>query len=85
MSKVGGYIGFGCDTEKFHPYNQQNVIKRKRNSESNECVIRAAVVECAVSPFSKEYVVLSLFSYGNTTTDGVAKVTTNTDQNNTHP
>jgi len=85
MSKVCGYIGFGCDTEKCHPYNQQNIIKRKRNSESNECVIRVAVVECAVSPFSKEHIVLSLFNCRKTTTDGVAKVTTNTNQYTTQP
>jgi len=80
MNKIRGYTWFGCDTEKFHPYNQQNVINRRRHSESNECAIRVAVVECAVSTFSKDHRVLSLFSYRNTTTDGVAKVTTNTDQ-----
>jgi len=85
MSKIRGYIRFGCDDEKFLPYNQQNVINRTRHSESNECVFRVAVVECAVSPFRKEHTVLSLFSYRNTTTDGVAKVTTNTDQYTTQP
>ena len=62
MSKKRGYIGFGCDTEKFHPYNQQNVINRTRHSENNEFVFRVAVVECAVSAFSKGHTVLSLFS-----------------------
>jgi hypothetical protein len=80
MNKIHAYTGFGCDTEKFHPYNKQSVINRARHSESKECVIRLAIVECAVSPFSKEHIVLSLFSYRNTTTNGVAKVTTNTDQ-----
>jgi hypothetical protein len=85
MNKIRAYTGFGCDTENFHPYNQQSVINRTRHSESNECVIRLAVAECAVGPFSKERIVLSLFNYRNTTTDGVAKVTTNTDQYTTQP
>jgi hypothetical protein len=85
MNKIRWYTRFGCDTEKFHPYNQQNIINCTRHSESNECVIRVAVVECAVSPFNKQHIVLSLFSYRNTTTDSVAKVTTNTDQYTTQP
>ena len=85
MNKIRGYTGFDCDTDTFHPYNQQNVINRTRHSESNECVFRVAVVECAVSPFSKEHIVLSPFSYRNTTTDGVAKVTTNREQYTKQP